>query len=233
MARVDGKLSRIVDLKRENHQPYTLHLTCSPEQDGQDLPVQLYGSIRGDVVVTASLAGLIGVPIDPVYAATKHAVVGLVRSLGPVHRSEGIRVNAVHPGFVETSMTADAPPAFREASIAGTPLGRVGRDDEVAARASGINTTRYKLAVFGISAFTAGLSGGLYAHFMRGAGPSTLATALSFQVVIWGIFGGVATVYGPVVAVFLDPASIRTEEGARNSVVAVHRCAEPGCGLGG
>jgi branched-chain amino acid transport system permease protein len=76
------------------------------------------------------------------------------------------------------------------------------RDDEVAVRASGINTVRYKLAVFGISAFAAGFSGALYAHFMRVAGPSTLETALSFQVVIWGIFGGIATIYGPVTAVF-------------------------------
>ena len=77
------------------------------------------------------------------------------------------------------------------------------RDDEVAARASGIDTVRYKLAAFGLSAFAAGVAGALYAHFMRGAGPSTLETALSFQVVIWGIFGGVATIYGPVTAVFL------------------------------
>ena len=77
------------------------------------------------------------------------------------------------------------------------------RDDEVAARASGINTPRYKLAVFAISAFAAGFSGALLAHYIRIAGPSTLETALSFQVVIWGIFGGVATIYGPVVAVFI------------------------------
>ena len=52
VSRVDGRLSRIVDLKRENHQPYTLHLTCSPEQDGADLPVRLYGSVRGETRVT-------------------------------------------------------------------------------------------------------------------------------------------------------------------------------------
>jgi branched-chain amino acid transport system permease protein len=77
------------------------------------------------------------------------------------------------------------------------------RDDEVAARASGINTARYKLAVFAISALAAGVAGALYAHFLRVAGPSTLEVALSFQVVIWGIFGGVATIYGPVAAVFI------------------------------
>jgi branched-chain amino acid transport system permease protein len=77
------------------------------------------------------------------------------------------------------------------------------RDDEVAARASGINTPRYKLAVFSLSAAAAGFAGALLAHYLRVAGPSTLEVALSFQVVIWGIFGGVATIYGPVAAVFI------------------------------
>lgn len=77
------------------------------------------------------------------------------------------------------------------------------RDDEVAVRASGINTLRYKLIVFAIAGAAAGFAGALFAHYLRVAGPSTLETALSFQVVIWGIFGGVATIYGPVAAVFL------------------------------
>ena len=77
------------------------------------------------------------------------------------------------------------------------------RDDEVAARASGINTLRYKMVVFAISGAAAGFSGALFAHYLRVAGPSTLEVALSFQVVIWGIFGGVATIYGPVAAVFI------------------------------
>jgi branched-chain amino acid transport system permease protein len=77
------------------------------------------------------------------------------------------------------------------------------RDDEVAARASGINTLRYKMLVFAIAAAAAGFSGALFAHYLRVAGPSSLEVALSFQVVIWGIFGGVATIYGPVAAVFI------------------------------
>ena len=77
------------------------------------------------------------------------------------------------------------------------------RDDEVAARASGINTPRYKLAVFAVSGAAAGFAGALFAHYLRVAGPSTLEVALSFQVVIWGIFGGLATIYGPVAAVFI------------------------------
>ena len=77
------------------------------------------------------------------------------------------------------------------------------RDDEVAARASGINTLRYKLIVFAIAGAAAGFAGALFAHYLRVAGPSTLEVALSFQVVIWAIFGGLATVYGPVAAVFI------------------------------
>jgi branched-chain amino acid transport system permease protein len=77
------------------------------------------------------------------------------------------------------------------------------REDEVAVRASGINTTRYKLLAFCLSGFFAGIAGGLYAHFMRIAGPSTLEVSMSFQVVIWSIFGGVVTIWGPVGAVFV------------------------------
>lgn len=77
------------------------------------------------------------------------------------------------------------------------------REDEVAARASGINTKRYKLLAFALSGFFAGVAGAFFAHFIRIAGPSTLEVALSFQAVIWGIFGGVATIYGPIVAVFV------------------------------
>jgi len=77
------------------------------------------------------------------------------------------------------------------------------REDELAVRASGINTTRYKLLAFSLSGFFAGLSGGLYAHFMRIAGPSTLEVGLSFTVVIWAVFGGIVTIYGPVAAVFI------------------------------
>jgi branched-chain amino acid transport system permease protein len=77
------------------------------------------------------------------------------------------------------------------------------REDEVAVRASGINTTRYKLMAFCLSGFFAGISGGLYAHFMRIAGPSTLEVSMSFTVVIWAVFGGIVTIYGPVGAVFI------------------------------
>lgn len=77
------------------------------------------------------------------------------------------------------------------------------REDEIAVRASGINTTRYKLIAFSLSGLFAGIAGGIYTHFMKIAGPSTLEVSLSFQAIIWAIFGGVATIYGPMVGVFI------------------------------
>ena len=77
------------------------------------------------------------------------------------------------------------------------------REDELAVRAGGINTTRYKLLAFCLSGFFAGIAGGFYAHIMRTVGPSTLEVSLSFQVIIWSIFGGIASIYGPVAGVFM------------------------------
>ena len=56
------------------------------------------------IVCTASLAGLTAVPGVPVYAATKHAVVGFVRSAAPALEARGISINAVCPGIVDTPM---------------------------------------------------------------------------------------------------------------------------------
>ncbi|HVU61043.1 MAG TPA: SDR family NAD(P)-dependent oxidoreductase [Mycobacteriales bacterium] len=58
----------------------------------------------GDLIATASLAGLTGTAFDPVYGANKHAVVGLVRALGDDWPNQGIRVNALCPGFADTEI---------------------------------------------------------------------------------------------------------------------------------
>ncbi len=70
-------------------------------------------------IVTASLAGLIPMASDPLYALTKHAVVGYARSMADVLEPRGIRVNLVNPGIVRTPMTE---PAQSELDAAGFPL---------------------------------------------------------------------------------------------------------------
>jgi short-subunit dehydrogenase len=59
---------------------------------------------RGDIVVTASMAGLYPIPPDPVYGLTKHAVLGYVKSLAPTLWGRGICLSAICPFFVDTPL---------------------------------------------------------------------------------------------------------------------------------
>jgi NAD(P)-dependent dehydrogenase (short-subunit alcohol dehydrogenase family) len=70
----------------------------------------------GDVVATASMAGLVGIPFDPIYGLTKHAVVGLIRSLAADHerRAEAADIcfSAICPGFTDTNIIEDGSKAM-------------------------------------------------------------------------------------------------------------------------
>jgi NAD(P)-dependent dehydrogenase (short-subunit alcohol dehydrogenase family) len=61
----------------------------------------------GSIVVTASLAGLTAVPEDPVYALSKHGVIGFVRSVAPQLAVKEIRINALCPGFTDTPLVRE------------------------------------------------------------------------------------------------------------------------------
>jgi NAD(P)-dependent dehydrogenase (short-subunit alcohol dehydrogenase family) len=71
----------------------------------------------GSIIATASLAGLVAYPGDPVYAVTKHAVVGLVRSLGEQLAHKDITINAICPGFVDTQLLGPFADEFRKAGF--------------------------------------------------------------------------------------------------------------------
>ena len=73
----------------------------------------------GAVVATASLAGLIAFPPDPIYTMTKHAVVGLIRSLAPQLAAKSITCNAVNPGIVDTPLVGEARERLQ---LAGFPM---------------------------------------------------------------------------------------------------------------
>ncbi|MDN3261301.1 SDR family oxidoreductase [Streptomyces sp. CSDS2] len=66
------------------------------------------------------------------YTASKWGLRGLSKTAALELGPRGIRVNTIHPGYIETEMTASAAPAFREANIRETPLGRTGTTDEIA-----------------------------------------------------------------------------------------------------
>ncbi|MFN2465547.1 MAG: SDR family NAD(P)-dependent oxidoreductase [Candidatus Dormibacteria bacterium] len=108
----ESEVARVTDAQYDRIMRVNLHQVFYGIREMVPLMSQRGG---GWIVATASLAGLTGVPPDPVYAATKHAVVGLVRSLGPVLEQSGIRINAVCPGFTDTPLLGgEAGRALRE-----------------------------------------------------------------------------------------------------------------------
>ncbi|MEU9913787.1 SDR family oxidoreductase [Streptomyces sp. NPDC051001] len=91
-------------------------------------PLMPPGASIVNVGSTAALTGHYAVA----YTASKWALRGLSKAAATELGPRGIRVNTVHPGFIETEMTASAAPAFREANLRETPLGRTGTVAEIA-----------------------------------------------------------------------------------------------------
>ncbi len=89
----------------------------------------------GSIVNTASVAGLVGAPTQPIYAATKHAVVGLTKTAAVEYAAEGIRINSVCPGVINTPTMARAlkrEPLREDKLRKGHPIGRFGEPSEIA-----------------------------------------------------------------------------------------------------
>jgi NAD(P)-dependent dehydrogenase (short-subunit alcohol dehydrogenase family) len=90
---------------------------------------------RGAIVNIASVFGLFGHPNTAPYAATKAAVVGLTHQMAADYGPQGIRVNAVAPGVIETALTKErieTDPRFRALNIDPIPFPRLGRPEDVA-----------------------------------------------------------------------------------------------------
>lgn len=79
----------------------------------------------GAILATSSLAGLSESPINPLYAATKHAVIGLVRSVAPIVAGQGVTVNALCPTFIDTPILGGAIPFIGDLGVAVLPAERV------------------------------------------------------------------------------------------------------------
>ena len=86
----------------------------------------------GAIVNTASILGLVGSPTSSAYVAAKHGVVGLTRTAAADHAEEGIRVNAVCPGYIETPMTEETMRRRGGRIMARVPMGRMGTPEEIA-----------------------------------------------------------------------------------------------------
>ncbi len=88
----------------------------------------------GSIINVISIYALVGSPLGTAYSASKGAARALTRTAAVQYASEGIRVNSVFPGFVETPMTRDlhAQPGVREERTALTPLGRLAQPEDIA-----------------------------------------------------------------------------------------------------
>ncbi len=87
---------------------------------------------QGSIITIASLAAHRGWPRSSVYAASKHGVAGLTRSLAAEWAGRGVRVNAISPGFFLTELNRDKmSPERKESALRRTPMGRFGELDEL------------------------------------------------------------------------------------------------------
>lgn len=86
----------------------------------------------GAIVNVSSILGLVGDPAFPAYAASKHGVTGLTRSAALAYSGQGIRINSIHPGYVETPILDVLDDRARAAAVSLHPIGRLGRPDEIA-----------------------------------------------------------------------------------------------------
>ena len=91
-------------------------------------------SSGGSIINVASIYAMVGSPLGTAYSASKGAVRALTRTAAVQYAKEGIRVNAVFPGYVETPMTRDwhAQPDVREERTAQTLLARLGQPEDIA-----------------------------------------------------------------------------------------------------
>ena len=87
---------------------------------------------KGAVVNTSSMYGLVGSTTSFAYSASKGAINQMTRSLALTYARENIRVNAIAPGYVDTPILSMVPDNIKEAMGTELPIGRLGKDTEIA-----------------------------------------------------------------------------------------------------
>lgn len=98
--------------------------------------------VKGSIVNVGSIEGLGSNPLHAAYCASKAALHGLTRAVAVDHGKEGIRCNAIAPGWIDTDLNVDFiesmpdPAAFRQQICKIHPVGRTGKPEEVAALAA-------------------------------------------------------------------------------------------------
>ena len=86
----------------------------------------------GSIANMASILGSVGFANSNAYTAAKHGLLGLTKAAALEYSAKGLRINAVGPAFIDTSLLDGLPPGTKEALVAIHPIGRRGLAEEVA-----------------------------------------------------------------------------------------------------
>jgi branched-chain amino acid transport system permease protein len=130
---------------------------------------------------------------------------GVIQNAEPLGAQRGLGGMEMHTNFFWTFAFA-ALTVYVVVSLVNSTYGRgflAVRDDEIAAEAMGINTTKYKVLAFVLGAFFAGIAGGLYAHFKQFIHPEGFNFMKSVDVVVMVILGGMGSTVGVCIAAAL------------------------------
>ena len=98
---------------------------------------------QGAIINLSSVVGLTGNAGQANYAASKAGLIGFTKSVAREVAARGVRVNAIAPGFIESDMTDAIPEKMQEAILAGIPMKRIGKAEEVATVASFLAEQEY------------------------------------------------------------------------------------------
>ncbi|WP_262699557.1 MULTISPECIES: SDR family NAD(P)-dependent oxidoreductase [Streptomyces] len=114
----------------------------------------------GAIVNTASVWAHAAMPTQSAYVASKHGVAGLTKTAAVEYAAQGVRVNAVSPGYIDTPMTAGNPPDRMAVVLSRQVIGRAGQPEEVAAAAAWLCSDEASL----ITGADLNVDGGYLAH---------------------------------------------------------------------
>ena len=121
----------------EWHKVFAVQVTGSYYMSRAVLPSMIAAG-RGSIIHIASQMGRVGMPARPAYCAAKGALIQLAKVMALDHAAQGVRVNSLSPGAIETArllVRNKTMEAARAASVPLHPIGRLGQPDEIASAA--------------------------------------------------------------------------------------------------
>jgi NAD(P)-dependent dehydrogenase (short-subunit alcohol dehydrogenase family) len=131
-AATEGPIGDLTALNEDEvEDAFQLNLTCLWHSMKREIE-QMARQRSGVIVNTSSIGGLRGIAESSVYCATKHGVIGFTMAAAVEHASNGIRINAIAPGSIETDMLTRVAKGDASGFASIVPMGRLGKPEEVA-----------------------------------------------------------------------------------------------------